>query len=97
MGERWQDAAARELYEEAGVEVDPDLISDFAARSTPDGYLLVFGIGPHLRNEDLPVFLPNSEAAERVIINAPVELAFPLHTEMVHRFFSQLRQWRPLT
>nr|WP_299644281.1 NUDIX domain-containing protein [uncultured Chloroflexus sp.] len=96
MGERWQDAAARELYEEAGIEIDPALVSDFAARSTPDGYLLVFGIGPQLRSEDLPVFLPNSEAADRVIITAPAELAFPLHTEMVLRFFTQLRQWRPL-
>jgi len=97
MGERWQDAAARELHEEAGVEVDPALISDFAVRSTSDGYLLVFGLGPQLRSEDLPRFLPNSEAAERVIVTAPIELAFPLHTEMVARFFTQLRQWRPLT
>ncbi len=97
MGERWQDAAARELAEEAGVEVDPALIGDFAVRSTPDGYLLVFGIGPQLRSEDLPVFLPNSEAAERVIIVTPTDLAFPLHTEMVARFFTQRRQWRPLT
>lgn len=97
MGERWQDAAARELHEEAGVEVDPALISDFAVRSTSDGYLLVFGLGPLLRSEDLPRFLPNSEAAERVIVTAPIELAFPLHTEMVARFFTQLRQWRPLT
>ncbi|PMP73558.1 MAG: NUDIX hydrolase, partial [Chloroflexus aggregans] len=72
--------------------VDPALIGDFAARSTPDDYLLVFGIGPQLSSKDLPAFLPNSEAVERVIITSPVELAFPLHTEMVIRFFTQLRQ-----
>lgn len=91
LHESWQHACARELREEAGVTVPPETFSDFGARSTPDGYLLVFGLGPTLREADLPPFRPNSEAAARLIITAPAELAFPLHSEMVQRFFASRR------
>jgi ADP-ribose pyrophosphatase YjhB (NUDIX family) len=94
LTERWQDAAVRELQEETGVELSPDTIDDFGARSTPDGYLLVFGLGPHLRSIDLPPFRPSREASERVIITTPAELAFPLHTEAVVRFFDLRRRFR---
>lgn len=97
INETWQAAAARELREEAGVAVSADSISDFGSRSTPDGYLLVFGLGVRMRSADLPAFKANREAAERVIINAPADLAFPLHTEAVTRFFTQRGQWRPLS
>ncbi|MFV9503221.1 MAG: NUDIX domain-containing protein [Oscillochloridaceae bacterium umkhey_bin13] len=89
MGETWQHAAARELREEAGVSVQSEHITDFATRSTPDGYLLVFGLGPQLRSADLAVFRPNREAEARLIVTAPTDLAFPLHTEMVHLFFAR--------
>lgn len=87
--ESWQQACARELREEAGVSVAPELIADFGTRSTTDGYLLVFGLGPWLRAVDLPAFKPNREAVDRLVITQPAELAFPLHTEMVQRFFAQ--------
>jgi ADP-ribose pyrophosphatase YjhB (NUDIX family) len=86
--ETWQQAAARELREEAGVIVHADTITDFGARSTPDGYMLVFGLGPQLRLSDLAAFVPSREAAARLVLTAPADLAFPLHTEMVQRFFA---------
>ncbi len=89
MSESWQHAAARELREEAGVVIAAEQISDFAVRSTPDGYLLVFGLGPQLCTEDLAAFRPNREAAARLVISAPTDLAFPLHTEMIHQFFAR--------
>ncbi|MEI6777936.1 MAG: NUDIX domain-containing protein [Chloroflexales bacterium] len=97
MNETWQQAAARELLEEAGVRISPELIEDFGARTTHDGYLLVFGLGPQLREVDLPPFVPNKEAGARTVITAPAELAFPLHTEAVVRFFARRSQWRNLT
>jgi ADP-ribose pyrophosphatase YjhB (NUDIX family) len=89
VNESWQHACARELREEAGVNVPAELITDFGTRSTPDGYLLVFGLGPAMRSADLPSFRPNREAEARLVISAPAELAFPLHSEMVARFFAR--------
>jgi ADP-ribose pyrophosphatase YjhB (NUDIX family) len=89
VNESWQHACARELREEAGVNVPAESITDFATRSTPDGYLLVFGLGPLLRSADLPPFQANREAAMRLVITAPAELAFPIHTEMVQQFFAR--------
>jgi ADP-ribose pyrophosphatase YjhB (NUDIX family) len=97
LNETWQQAAARELFEEAGVRVSSEQIEDFGVRSTHDGYLLVFGLGPQLREVDLPPFVPNKEAGARTLITAPTELAFPLHTEAVARFFARRSQWRTLT
>jgi hypothetical protein len=57
----------------------------------------VFGLGPQLREVDLPAFVPNKEAGDRVLITAPADLAFPLHTEAVARFFARRSQWRTLT
>ena len=88
LHESWQHACARELREEAGLLVSPESISGFGTRSTPDGYLLVFGLGPALRSADLPAFKPNREAESRLIITAPTELAFPIHSEMVQQFFA---------
>jgi ADP-ribose pyrophosphatase YjhB (NUDIX family) len=87
--ESWQQACARELREEAGVSVAPERIVDFGTRSTTDGYLLVFGLGPTMRSAELPAFRPNREAGDRLVISAPAELAFPLHTEMVQQFFAR--------
>jgi ADP-ribose pyrophosphatase YjhB (NUDIX family) len=87
--ETWQHAAARELQEETGVIINPAEIVDFGVRSTNDGYLLVFGMGPPLRSRSLPEFGLSRESSERLVVNQPVELAFPLHTEAVARFFAR--------
>jgi ADP-ribose pyrophosphatase YjhB (NUDIX family) len=88
-GEGWQAAGAREVREETGLEIDPAQIREFAVRSAPDGTLLVFGVAAPLRAADLPPFAPNDEASERVVLDAPVELAFPLHSEVVALFFAR--------
>lgn len=88
LGETWQEAAARELLEETGITVDPGQIANFGARSAAEGMLLVFGIAPERALADLPAFVPSAEADELVILRAPQELAFPLHTEAMRDFFS---------
>ncbi len=89
LHESWQHACARELREEAGVTVAPEAVRDFGTRSTPDGYLLVFGLGPAIRSEQLPPFRPNPEAEARLILTVPTDLAFPVHTDMVQQFFAR--------
>jgi len=87
LGETWQQAAARELYEEAGVRIDPAAVEDERVLSAPDGTLLVFGRGPLLTASSLPPFSPTDETSERVLLRAPTQLAFPLHTLVLDDFF----------
>jgi ADP-ribose pyrophosphatase YjhB (NUDIX family) len=87
IGETWQEAAARELLEEATVRVDPAHICEFCVRSAPDGFLMVFGLVPHLSRVDLPPFAPSTEATERTVVTKAIELAFPLHTNAMRLFF----------
>ncbi len=89
MGESWQAAAARELYEEAEITIDPQTIRAFRVHSAPDGTVLIFGRSPAITTDDLPPFVPTPEVSERVILSAPVELAFSLHTQVVVEFFQR--------
>jgi ADP-ribose pyrophosphatase YjhB (NUDIX family) len=87
FGESWQRAAARELFEETGIVISPDSIEDFRVLNAPDGTILIFGLAKQLASADLPTFVPTEETSECVILNAPQDLAFPLHTQVVEEFF----------
>lgn len=84
-GETWQQAAARECAEEAGVAVDPAAIALFDTVSAPDGTLLVFGVAPPLDHLPAPLATPETTGWE--VLRAPADLAFPLHTAAVARYF----------
>ncbi|MET9629286.1 NUDIX domain-containing protein [Lentzea sp. NPDC006480] len=88
-GESWQEGAARELQEEAGVSVDPDDLRPLHFVSTPDGAtVLLFATAPAINAEDMPPFVPNEEASERRVIFECEPLAFPLHNEIASEYFS---------
>lgn len=88
-GESWQEAGAREVWEETGLHLDPHQIQTHSVHSAPDGTLIVFGRAPAQRAADLPPFQPSREATERIVLTEPVELAFPLHTQIAKTFFTQ--------
>jgi ADP-ribose pyrophosphatase YjhB (NUDIX family) len=88
FGETWQEAGAREVYEEAGILIDAHTLRAVEVFSAPDGTLVIAGIAPPLAEDELPRFAPNSESSERVILLTPQPLAFPLHTELVTRFLN---------
>lgn len=90
-GEDWRVAAARELAEETGIRiVDPATIEPFAVESSPDGSMvLCFGLAPPIEPSDLPPFSPNEEASERLVVDRPTALAFPLHTDALTRYFRE--------
>lgn len=87
-GETWQQAAARELFEETHVRVAPEAVKLFDVHtSETSGHLLVFGVAEPLRSADLPPFVATNETTERLIVPGPVELCFPLHALAMRRFF----------
>jgi ADP-ribose pyrophosphatase YjhB (NUDIX family) len=87
LGETWQQAAAREVYEETGIQIDPAQLSVLNVRSAPDDTLIIFARGPHLLAANLPPFVPSHETADRVVVTDPVKMAFGFHTELVRAFF----------
>ena len=89
-GESWQDAGARELFEETGFTVDPAGIRLFDTRSAPDGTLLVFGLAPPQLSERLPKFRASPETSEAMIVQGPRELAFSTHTETANRYWKEI-------
>ncbi len=89
LGESWQEAGARELWEETGIRIQAGGIRHFATLSAPDGTLLVFGLAPPQRAADLPPFVPMAEVSETVIAPGPLELAFSTHAEAIYRYFGE--------
>lgn len=89
LGESWEEAAAREVEEETGLAVEVDAIDVFAVESAPDGTLLIFGEASALTSESLPPFDSGGEASERVVVESKRELAFPLHTDVMERWFER--------
>jgi ADP-ribose pyrophosphatase YjhB (NUDIX family) len=86
-GETWQEAGAREVWEETGLRISANEIVEYRVRSAPDQTLIIFGIAQPQKEEDLVPFTPNEEASERQILTAPVKMAFGLHEEMAKLFF----------
>ena len=89
MGESWQEAGARELFEETGIRINAQEIQDFRVLSAPDGTLLIFGLALPVSEVSLPAFEANHETSETVVITTPQPLAFPLHEQAVEEFFAR--------
>ncbi len=92
LGEDWRAAAAREVREETHINlnVDASQIQMFDAFSNPQGdRILIFATFPAMHADTLPPFTPTHETSERAVIYGPTPLAFPLHTQVAERYFSQ--------
>ena len=88
VGESWQQAAVRELREEARIRLDADMVTEYRVRSAVDGTLIVFGQVPAIDEADLPPFTPTPEVEDRVVLREATTLAFDLHTDAVRDFFN---------
>lgn len=90
LNETWQEAAARELFEETGIRIHPVEVREFRVLSSTagDGVLLIFGVTNERSSRTLPTFRPTNETSECVVIQGPAELAFPLHTLAVKDYFA---------
>jgi len=90
--EAWQVGCAREVREEANVEIEPGSISVLWVASTeprPNRVLIFAVTGPVA---ELPPFVANHETQERGVIHGPGGLddafAFSLHAEAARRYFA---------
>ncbi|MEZ4662386.1 MAG: NUDIX domain-containing protein [Caldilineaceae bacterium] len=93
MGENWQTAAARELWEETGLRTAPDALELLGVHSGYGGRtLIVVGRSTPLVGTDLPPFTPLPEVSQRRIVRplelASIDIAFPLHRQMVEQHFA---------
>lgn len=88
FGETWQQACARELFEETGVRINPETITLLDLHSAIEpGVLLVFGLAQSIRKKDLPPFVLSAETSEVLITKTPIDLAFELHQLVLDRYF----------
>ena len=89
LGETWQQAGARELFEETGIIIRPTEVREFRVKSAPGGTtLLVFGLAPAVTIAGFAGFVPNEETQEVCLVTAPQELAFSTHTEALREYFA---------
>ncbi len=91
VGESWQEAAVREVWEETGIELDIETVVLFDTLSAPDGTVLIFGLFSPKEPIVLQNFKANNETQELCIIdNQTQELAFPLHTKVMKKYFESI-------
>lgn len=94
LGETWQEAGARELFEETGVVIKARGIREFRVISSDAGKLVVFGLAEEMPAARLPRFVPNEETRECLVAHTPKRLAFASHTEVMREFFRTARSRR---
>jgi len=88
FGERWEDAAARELYEETWIMVEPDTVDLIKVANGDDGLtLLLFCRFPTLTSDLLPAFKNTTETLDRQIVTKDTidtfDFAFDIHRKII--------------
>lgn len=87
FGETWRQGASREVEEETGITVAAEEISLYDVLDGLDNTLVIFGLATPQPAERMQPF-SSAETQEVVLIKEPIELGFPLHSEVIKRFFS---------
>jgi ADP-ribose pyrophosphatase YjhB (NUDIX family) len=89
LGETWQEGGRRELLEETGIDITADEISLYDVQNGLDDTLVVFGLAAKQSPGRLKPF-SSKETQEILLVEEPIELGFPMHTEVVKRFFAEV-------
>jgi hypothetical protein len=88
FGERWEAAAARELYEETWISTDSDAVDLIQVANGDDGLtLLLFCQFPPLASDLLPAFENTTETLARQVVTkntiGAYDFAFDIHRQMI--------------
>ena len=88
LGETWQEAARRELYEETGIQIGDSELQLYDVQNGLDHTLVIFALAPEQPLNSLKPF-SSSETQEVILIDRPQELGFVMHTRVVARYFAE--------
>ena len=91
-GESWQQAGAREVREETGVEIAAEELTLLEAVSVEEGVLLLFSRATPRAFRDLKLQNDGEEISEVVVLEEPCELAFATHTDVLRRYFQDIKK-----
>jgi ADP-ribose pyrophosphatase YjhB (NUDIX family) len=100
--ESWQQGGAREVREEAGLELDPTSLTPlwFTSSAPRPNRVLLFSVAPAVLASALPPCPSTVETLERGLLFGPEGLdevcAFSLHAEAMRRFFHTRGQGGPV-
>jgi NADH pyrophosphatase NudC (nudix superfamily) len=85
-GETAPEAAIREAMEEAGVKIET--VELLEVQSSPNRrHILLFYKSNPIHLSDIK-FTPNSEVSAIQFTKEPIQLAFPIHAEILKKFFT---------
>jgi ADP-ribose pyrophosphatase YjhB (NUDIX family) len=87
LGETWQEAGIREVREETGIDIAGSELALYEVMNGFDGTLVVFGLAARQPRDILRPFA-SEETQEVALIDRPIELGFPMHTEVAARYFA---------
>ncbi|NTF17801.1 NUDIX domain-containing protein [Agrobacterium rubi] len=92
VGETWEEAGCREVYEETGIAISPSRVRNFGVDTVENGTVnLIYGIHDGIVLTSADRFVPQErEIMEVLTTNSPVETAFESHTRMIARHFAGL-------
>lgn len=94
LGETWQEGAGREFYEETGIKISAAEITLYDVHNGLDNTLVISGLASKQPRSCLKPF-SSSETQEVAMITEPQNLGFPLHNQLIRRYFTETGSQKP--
>lgn len=92
--ETFEQAAARETFEETGLCLRPEYFSLMLSRVTPQNNTLVFCNYNHIvKASDIDMSFSNSETQKIILSEPNQEFCFPSHQEVARKFWENLKDY----